>query len=513
MGKLQKQSIKSGAKLLSLVVVALQLLSCFSGNRIENSSNSFETPAAFATPKISLQNPLTISTAPEDVAKCNEIQKTISGSEFSNANWGIFAVSLKDGRIMCEKDSQKLFNPASVQKILTSTVALDLLGKDFRWQTSLFSEKGIEDGIIKGDLTLFGRGAPDFDIEGVRNLIGKLKANGLRKIEGDIIGDDSFFTGDSLGDGWAWNEIQWYYGAEASALSINKNQAKITLQNRKATSSIDFVEVAGETKPFEDIEAVGVKRELGHNKVYVWGYGNALDARIAVENPALWSAKVLKSELEKNGIKVDGIARSVDWKSKDHLDIKTAKYIASVESQPLNEIIRRMNKDSVNLYAELILRTLGKMFGESAPDENPKMQRLRGDDSAGASVIKKWLIDHNISAEEAKIHDGSGLSRLDLVTSEAIGRALVFAAQSEFADDFKNSLPIAAIDGTLRGRLGNVSGKIIAKTGSIKYVNALAGFADSKDDSFAFVIFCNNFTGTSDSSVLIDSVAASLVNY
>ena len=153
-----------------------------------------------------------------------------------------------------------------------------------------------------------------------------------------------------------------------------------------------------------------------------------------------------------------------------------------------------MNKDSVNLSAELIFRTLGKKFGETAPDENPQMQKLRGDDSAGASVIKKWLTENNVAADEIRIHDGSGLSRLDFVTPESIGRALVYAAQCEFADDFESSLPVAGTDGTLRGRLGKVSGKIAAKTGSIKYVNALAGFANAKDETLAFVIICNSAT-------------------
>ncbi len=179
----------------------------------------------------------------------------------------------------------------------------------------------------------------------------------------------------------------------------------------------------------------------------------------------------------------------------------------------LSEIIRKMNKDSVNLYAELILRTLGKKFGETAPDENPKVQKTRGDDSAGASVIKKWLIDNKIAADEVKIHDGSGLSRLDFVTPEAMGRALIFATQSKFAEEFKNSLPISGTDGTMRGRLANLQGRVLAKTGSITYVNSLAGFAkSSNDETFAFVIFTNNETRKNESSPIIDSVVTALVN-
>jgi D-alanyl-D-alanine carboxypeptidase/D-alanyl-D-alanine-endopeptidase (penicillin-binding protein 4) len=516
---MEKRFAENGRKVflpfISVIFLTFSFLGCDTNQRSEQADSSQETVEnEFDIPKpnINLAEPLEISKRPEDLSLCQNIRETIEKSEFANARWGIIAISLSDARVTCGIDAQKLFNPASIQKVLTSIVALDKLGSDFRWRTSIFSKSEIENGTLNGDLTLYGRGAPDFDDQGVENLVAQLKAKGVRQIKGDIIGDDSFFKGEALGDGWAWNEIQWYYGAQASALTINKNQAKITLQNGKPRSSTGFVEVSGETKPVEDTEAVGVKRELGHNKVYVWGNGNNLDARIAVDNSALWSAEILKKELEKNGIKVEGKARFTDWKSDDKLNINSVKEFAFIESLPLKEIVRRMNKDSVNLNAELILRTLGKEFGEAAPDENPKMQKLRGDDSAGAAVVKKWLLDNNIAASELAIHDGSGLSRLDFVTPEAIGRALVFAAQTKFTDDFKKSLPIAGVDGTLRGRLGKLSNKIIAKTGSIQYVNSLAGFGNSKEETFAFVIICNNATGTADSSAVIDSVAASMIN-
>jgi D-alanyl-D-alanine carboxypeptidase/D-alanyl-D-alanine-endopeptidase (penicillin-binding protein 4) len=117
-----------------------------------------------------------------------------------------------------------------------------------------------------------------------------------------------------------------------------------------------------------------------------------------------------------------------------------------------------------------------------------------------------------VATDEIKIHDGSGLSRLDFVTPEALGRALIFAAQSKFAEVFRTSLPVAGTDGTLRGRLGNVSGKIAAKTGSIMYVNTLSGYANNSKETLAFVILCNNQTRKNDSSTVIDAIASSLLN-
>lgn len=485
---------------------------CFNSPQTETNPTS-ETPVSIPTPNINLAKPLEISKLPVDIKLCEKINQIIDQSEFANARWGIMAISLKDGRVPCAREAQKLFNPASIQKLLTSVVALDKLGADFRWKTSVYSANKIEGETLNGDLILYGKGAPDFDESGLDNLVNQLQQKGLKHIKGNIVADESFFKGDKVGDGWTWGELQWYYGAEASALTFNENQAEITLQGGKPVSSTDYVKTHGEVKQITDIEAIGLKREINENDVYAWGNGAQLQARISVSKPALWAAKTFREKLEKSGIKVDGEVKFADWKSDNKFDISNATELASIESATLGEVVRKMNKDSVNLYAELILRTLGKKFGETAPDENPKVQKTRGDDSAGASVIKKWLTENNIATDEIKIHDGSGLSRLTFVTPESIGRALVFASQSKFAETFKNSLPVAGTDGTMRGRLGNLRGRVLAKTGSITYVNSLAGYAKNPaGETFAFVIITNNETRKNESSPVIDSIAAGLVD-
>lgn len=501
--------------MLGFICSLILSTSCkYSNQNSQNNSNQNSNEKIFEVPKsnINLEKPLEISNKPEDVKLCKNIDKTINESEFKKARWGIIAISLKDGRVVCEREGQKLFNPASIEKLLTSIVALDKLGDDFRWKTSVYSEDKIENGTLDGDWVLYGQGSPDFNDEQLNKLVQQLKQKGLKTINGDVIGDESYFTGDNLGDGWTWNEAQWYYGAASSALSINQNQAKVTIQNGKPKSDSKYVELSGEVQPIEDIEAIGLKRELGTNKVYVWGNGKNLNVKIAINNPALLSAKILIENLEKNGIKVKGNAAAVDWKSNDKLNVETAEKLASIESRTLGEIVRQMNKDSVNLYAELILKTLGKKYGSEAPDENPKMQKLRGDDSAGSTVIEKWLSEQNVATSEIAVHDGSGLSRLNFVTPESIGRALVYASQSNFADVFKNSLPVSGQSGTLRGRLGGVSGKILGKTGSITYVSSLAGFARKTDETLAFAIIGNNITRSKNGSQIVDEISLSFVN-
>lgn len=495
----------------ALVFLTIFYSSCFdkSGQDQPLSSTDQDVPA-IPKPEIDLLKPLEVSQNPKDIAQCDQIKNKMKRGEFANARWGFIAIGLSDGRITCEIEAQKLFNPASIHKLLTSIVALDKLGKDFRIKTSVFSTKKIQDGILDGDLILYGRGAPDIDDVALQSMVIQLKQKGLKKVEGDIVGDESYFKGDNLGDGWTWNDAQWYYGAAASALSINRNQVTISLQNGKPKSDSNYVELSGELKPIEDIEAIGLKRELGTNKVYVWGNGKKLKARIAVHKPALFAARIFKELLEKNGIIVNGNAKANDWKSDKRLKTANAIELVSIQSQTLAETLKIMNKDSVNLYAELILRILGKKFGKEAPDEKPKIQKLRGDDIAGTAVLKKWLKDHNITSDDIAIHDGSGLSRLDLVSPEIIARALVYAAQSEFAETFMATIPVSGKSGTLRNRLKNISGKILAKTGSISYVNSLAGYAKTPDEVIAFVIIFNNQTHKTKSIKTIDSIATIL---
>ncbi len=489
---------------------------CSSKNQAAEDSSQTDSTNAFEVepPTIDLSKPLEISRKTEDVALAKNIDEIIENSELSNARWGVFVVSLKDGRVIVAKDARKLFNPASIEKTLTSIVALDKLGADFRWKTHIYAKNKIEsDGSLTGDLTLYGEGAPDFDDDSLNDLVNQLKSRGLKKIKGNIVGDESYFTGDDIGDGWVWGDLQWYYGAQASALTFNENQAKLIIDGGKPTSADDSLQIKSDLKAKNpgERDSYGIKRGLSNNEVYVWGNSGQNTAQLAVHNPALRAAKSLKDALQQKGIIVGGEAKSSDWKSENKLDAANSVELASVQSKTLAEIVRRMNKNSVNLYAELLLRTIGKKFGDTAPDENKSLQNVRGDDAAGTSVIKKFLTDEKVATTEIEIHDGSGLSRLDFVTPEAFGRALIYAAQSKFANVFENSLPIAGTDGTLGGRLGSVKGNILAKTGSIAFVNSLAGYAKAKDEIFAFAIICNNVTKKSNSSIVIDQIAASLI--
>jgi serine-type D-Ala-D-Ala carboxypeptidase/endopeptidase (penicillin-binding protein 4) len=491
---------------------------------VKNEESPVENPAGFdvPVPNINLSNPLVISNRAEDVAMCAEINETIDKSPYANAHWGVIAVSLKDGRVACSRDGRKLFNPASIQKTLTAIVALDKLGADYRWKTSVFGANSIAaDGTLSGDLVLRGEGAPDFDNAALENLAAQLQSKGLRRITGNVVGDSSYFRGETIGQGWTWEELQTYWGAEATALTFNENQAFINVENGVGKTSTDYIRATvGTPQPINAnsnskdpvYETGGVRRGLEDNEFYVWGSSKNFGTRVAVHNPAKWAAKSFRETLEKKGIIIEGETRSRDWKAEDEFDAEKSPVLAQVESQTLSEIVRKMNKSSVNLFAELILRTLGKKFGSEVPDNIQSPQSVRGDDTAGAAIIKKWLLEQRIAANDTQISDGSGLSRLDFVTPESFAKAFIVAARAPYAQIFTDSLPVAATDGTLGGRLSAAKGKVLAKTGTITYVNSLAGYALNKSgEVFTFAVIVNNETHKNAAVGIIDKIVLRLV--
>lgn len=470
------------------------------------------------------------------------IDSRIDESEFAQARWGVFVMSLKDGRVIYARNGDRQMSPASNMKIYTTVVALDTLGADYRWRTSVYAEaEPDKTGAIAGDLTLYGRGAPDLSSvaekdaakSSLEQLADKLYERGLRRVRGNIVGDESYFRGDPLGDGWLWNDVQWYFGAEVSALTINDNalSVSVTPSNKageaagiKLKPDTSYVQIRNEASTAERDKpaTIGITRGLSDNVVRVWGDfpagGSSVNARLSVHQPALWAAQLFRDELKKRGITVEGKTGTVDARDDD----KEAKVnpdqqieLASLEGKTLGQIVKETNKESINLYAELILRTLGKERGATAPDKDPKSRRTRGDDEAGLAVVRQWLEQHGISTKPLALHDGSGLSRLDLVTPETTARLLAAAVQTRASEAFRDSLPVAGRDGTLKFRLRSVGpGRILAKTGTLTYINSLSGYATTGDDEpLAFSIICNDETEIASSAKVIDEIAALFVSY
>ena len=464
-----------------------------------------------------------------DFAK--KIDQLIDESGFASARWGISVISLSDGAALYSRNADRLFTPASNMKIYTTAVALDLLGAEYRWRTSVYADKQPDtSGTVQGDLILYGRGAPDLvslnknnNEASLARLADDLYVRGIRRVQGNVVGDESYFRGNPLGDGWQWTDLQWYFGAEASALSIDGNEIDINIipsASAKETPTVKasdaYVTVQNRMlvgKPSVR-PTIGMSRGLSDNNVAVWGEfppgSKGFGARLSVHNPALWTAHLFLDALKSRGISIYGqaLARDSRVAPSQRFDPAQAEELASVTSKPLSEIARITNKESNNLFAELILRTLGRERGGMLETPEPPGREL-GDDEAGAALVRLWLARAGIPTTGLAIHDGSGLSRLDLVTPESAARLLIAISKTAAGEPFKQSLPIAGKDGTLAGRLKTVNERVIAKTGSLTYDNSLSGYATSTDGRvFAFSILCNDQTGRGSSIRLIDDITS-----
>jgi D-alanyl-D-alanine carboxypeptidase/D-alanyl-D-alanine-endopeptidase (penicillin-binding protein 4) len=495
-------------------------------------SNEPQPAKSEATPSVAASK-ASASSSPSDSVLTKEIDRIIAEGDSAHARWGVFIASTKDGRVLGSRDGDKLFTPASNMKIFTTAVALDVVGPEYRWRTSVYSGRQMDaNGVLEGDLTLYGRGAPDFGSKakgGLPALVEQLYERGLRRVRGSVIGDESYFRAETHAVGWQWNDLQWYYGAAPSALTIDENSVEVTIAPaRKGGSAASvvlnpddkYVRLTNNTTTTGErdaITSVGIQRGLSNNDLKVWGEfpasGRSFSAFLSVHDPALHAATTFKRLLTARGIQVEGDARSRDFRvaEAERFDPQTAVELANTESAPLSEIVRETNKESNNLFAELLLRTLGKERGATVPDPDPRRNATRGDDAAGAAVVKKWLSDHGVVVRNLAIHDGSGLSRLDLITPESAVRLLIAIAKSPSAASFRNSLPIAGRDGTLRGRLMPIAGKVSAKTGYLTYTHALSGYVTTADgEELAFSIICNDATGQSRAGRTIDAIVTLL---
>jgi D-alanyl-D-alanine carboxypeptidase/D-alanyl-D-alanine-endopeptidase (penicillin-binding protein 4) len=516
-----------------LTLIALLTVRLFGGQTKHNDTPTKAAPAA----KPEAEKSETTTKPAGDAALAGAIDRVLEDKDAGRARWGVFVMALKDGRVLYSRDADRLFTPASNMKVYTTAVALDLLGADYRWRTSVYANKQPDaGGVIDGDLILYGRGAPDFvsrpngDAPSLTALADQVYQAGVREIRGNIIGDNSYFRGELFGEGWQWNDIQWYFGAEPSALSIDENSVEVTIAPAKPGGNASVVvnpnsspvHLTNTTKTGERDEttAIGIVRDLSSNEVHIWGdfpvNGRAFSAFLAVHDPASWAANLLRQALISRGVKVTGEGRSRDFRADNGgvFDPQKSFEVAHEESEPLGKIVYRTNKESNNLFAELILRTLGKERGSLAPDPDPRKNRERGDDDAGTAVVRSWLESRGITTKGLAIRDGSGLSRLDLITPETTGRLLAAIANTSSAMVFHESLPVAGRDGTLNSRLKPLTGRIAAKTGTLTYTHSLSGYATTLgNDTLIFSLMCNDATAGDHGALrIIDEIAAAIAD-
>ena len=389
-----------------------------------------------------------------------KIQQQFNDPRFQDAHWGVLIKSLESGKIWYEQNSDKLFMPASNEKILTASAALCSLGPDFDFETYLTYNGDIKDSVLNGDIIVFGNGDPTLynrfysdPCEVFKEWADTLMSKGIKVINGDIIGDDNAFDNDPLGYGWSFDGLDVWYSAEVGALQLNENYVDLEIippQSKEDTLKIipnlqsSYYKIFNETIVVDTGKNdINIQRPYGSNDIYIEGFvvrgSHQFEYSPSIHNPTMFYVTVLKEVFEKHGIIVKGSPVDCDDIPSWNHTPEDFNLILLHKSPPLKDILTGMMKRSQNLYAETFARLLGwKEFG-------------LGSFRNGRKVVEQVLADQfGISPKTYAYMDGSGLSRYDYVSPDEIVKILEGMTHNEYWDVWYNSLPVAGVDGTLK---------------------------------------------------------------
>lgn len=413
------------------------------------------------------------SDCPQQVAR--RLDALINQPQYARARWGVLVQTL-DGRTLYAHESDRYFLPASTAKLFITAAALQRLGPQFRFWTTV--ERLRADPTV---LRINGSGDPSFTDQQLQRLAQQLTQQGIRQVQ-QLIGNDGYYQGSAVDPTWEWEDIQAGYGAPINSLILNQNAVEFTLVPQTVGQPLgvewaDPVEgrrwrvnnrsqtVAAGTEEFLD-----VGRELDRPQVNISGQLQAgappETVSVAVLDPGQRFLDTWRRILRTNGIAVQQT-----WLS-PRPQRYSSQVVAAVDSSPLATLLIETNQNSNNLYAESLLRTLGAKF----PDSVQQMDTA----TRGLAVVRAALTEIGVEPKSYRLADGSGLSRHHLVTPLALVQTLRAMARSPYAATYRASLAVAAQSGTLQNRFQDTPVQRIfqGKTGSMSGVAALAGYLD-----------------------------------
>lgn len=512
----------------------------------------------------------------QDAALQQKIEALIHEPQVARAHWGIHVTKL-DGTPLVAINEGQLFQPASNNKMFTTATTMALLPvQTMTLKTIVMSNGPIRDGVLRGALTLYGAGdanlssrtlpyvprsqqppqtAPPNDLRYIEEMADQIKAKGITKIDGNVVGDDTLFPWDPYPADWSIDDALWYYGAPINALMIADNaiNLKIAPGLKAGDAAVVTLNPALPYYTVENNVTTVAKGEEAHTdiqrSVLVSGgsrvlrlYGTiAIGAHpqsedIAIEDPAEYAALALKTALEQRGVVVTGkaiakhritpeytftrsatepienlapkkIAGEVGHASVGATDIGGevwhSEELALHKSAPLYEDIVVTNKVSQNQHAEMFLHLLGLQFGKD------------GSTAQGVRVVRTFLTTKaGIDPDDFIFYDGSGLSGHDLVAPRATTQLLRYAATQPWGAAWKASLPVAGVDGSLASRFPNgpVKNHVFAKTGTLSEARALSGYMETASgQTIVFSIMVNAHTPrTHEDQTTMDKIVATI---
>jgi serine-type D-Ala-D-Ala carboxypeptidase/endopeptidase (penicillin-binding protein 4) len=430
------------------------------------------------------------------------IERLLAVPELSHGTFGVSIRSLDRGEDLYSRNADTLLTPASTLKLVTLAAAADRLGWSYRYTTTLYRTGAVRNGTLDGHLLVVGSGDPSLDDwDGAASArftewAIRLRDAGIGSVAGHVIGDDNAFDDDGLGSGWMWDDTAASYSAPVSGLQFNENSARIIVtptangeppQLRVEPSSAPvLLRNMARTEPGG--RPLQLLPEPRSPRISVVGSVDPASAPVtrltAVSNPTLYFANALRAALIANGVRVDRYA--LDGDDYPPADLDSAVSIGEINSAPLTDLARTMMAVSQNLFAESLLKTLGREVSGGP-----------GTAAGGVAATLEQLTAWGVPRQALVMVDGSGLSRYNLITPSAQVAVLAHIyGDPRLRDAYLAALPVAGTPGTLERRLLGTAAANNAriKTGSLSNARGIAGFVRTRDgEMLAFSILANNF--------------------
>ncbi|WP_192498499.1 D-alanyl-D-alanine carboxypeptidase/D-alanyl-D-alanine endopeptidase [Halorussus halophilus] len=411
------------------------------------------------------------------------------------------------GDVLASHAPDRALPPASNTKLLTTALALDALGPDYRFETRATSSGELSDGRLDGDLRLHGGGAPDLSPGDLAELAERVRESGVETVAGDLLFDRSLFGDDGLGPGWTWGDERHAYGARSDALSLAGNTVAVEVADPAATGEFqatltpetDAVSVQCDVEPGEDDCSVYTDHDTGVVRVEgTLPSGSERSERAPVSNPGYHCALAFRDALADADVAVRGdvaerTGTEAEAETSPNGHSSTREW--AVESAPISALARRTNVPSDNFVAEQLARAVGASHAGGTDD---------GDGGGRSGSWEAWndlATDRleSLGVSTCRIRDGSGLSRYNLLTARGVVELLSWAADRPWRDTFFSSLPEPG-EGTLESRLADVDG-VRAKTGTLTGTCALSGIVERPDaPDVLFSVLLSGLTGDVESA-------------
>jgi serine-type D-Ala-D-Ala carboxypeptidase/endopeptidase (penicillin-binding protein 4) len=434
--------------------------------------------------------------APRKIVAANSLQRqldTLLGdSSLSRCLIGTEILSLEDGKIVYERNSGYLFHPASNMKLLTTAVAVKLLGKEFKFRTSVGSNSPISEGVLKGNLVVKGSGDPLLRSSDLDSLARLVRECGVETVTGDLVGDISYFDTVAWGAGWMWDDEPDPDEAFITPLTVNSNAIELLVRPGKRIgepSGFQF-EPSSPALPVRNssltsvdtlLPPLSVTRRRGENTILIEGriapHTPEQHFALSIWKPEHYFLELFREKLSSHGVKIRGSVR---------LEIASGSVQLAEVSHPVDSVLHQVNKPSDNLAAENLLKAMAAEAG-----------RVPGSSAHGLFLLRSTLAEMGVDTTNMILADGSGVSWYNEISPAAIVQVLrnLYEDRDRFGR-FYGSLPVGGVDGTLKNRMRGTraEGNVHAKTGSLTGASTLSGYVTSADGKLlAFSILCNHF--------------------